>query len=297
MRLIVLRKCMPRQILEPARPFGYIPVAMRGLLMPRLSKWPFLLGEVLLLGLAFLVCAQGHRPLGAWELFTCTLCVTVGAGCALLPFLLEYRVLTRLLVAEQLASATADIQKLEQFAGQIRHATGLWQTVQESADKTAKNAGEIADRMAAQMKDFNEFVRSANEGEKAALRLEVDKLRRAEADWLQVLVRMLDHTYALHRAALRSGQPTLVDQLGQFQHACRDAARRVGLAPFVAAPAEPFDAQRHQLSNADLKPAADAVVAETLATGYTYQGRILRPALVSLRNGSSSVSTPDSDYR
>jgi molecular chaperone GrpE (heat shock protein) len=110
-------------------------------------------------------------------------------------------------------------------------------------------------------------------------------------------VRMLDHTYALHRAALRSGQPTVIEQLGQFQNACRDAARRVGLAPFVAAPAEPFDAQRHQPANEEVKPATDATVDETLATGYTYQGRILRPALVRLRNGSSSVATPGSDYR
>ena len=270
---------------------------MRNLRMPRLSKWPFLLGDVLLLGLASLVYAQSKPPMSAWELCTCTLCVAVGAGCAVWPFVLEYRVLTRLMVAEQLTSAAAEIQKLEQFAGQISNATGLWQTVQESADKTANSAKEIADRMTTELQRFNEFLRSASEGEKAALRLEVEKLRRAEADWLQVLVRMLDHTYALHRAALRSGQPTLIEQLGQFQNACRDAARRVGLAPFVAAPAEPFDPQRHQPANEEVKPAADAAVDETLATGYTYQGRIFRPALVSLRNGSSSVSTPGSDYR
>ena len=90
-------------------------------------------------------------------------------------------------------------------------------------------------------------MQRANDSERATLRLEVEKLRRAEADWLQVLVRMLDHVYALHQGALRSGQPMLIEQVGNFQNACRDAARRVGLTPFTANEAEPFDAQRHQL--------------------------------------------------
>jgi molecular chaperone GrpE (heat shock protein) len=119
------------------------------------------------------------------------------------------------------------------------------------------------------------------------------QLPRAEGDWLQVLVRLLDHVYALHQAALRSRQPSLIDQLAQFQNACRDTARRVGLTPFVAAPAEPFDQQRHQLMDADAKPEAGAVVEETLATGYTFQGQLVRPALVRLSNGKESEAAQD----
>jgi molecular chaperone GrpE (heat shock protein) len=203
-----------------------------------------------------------------------------------MPFLLEYRLAVKLAEAHALTTVVAQMKDLETVAGQISGATGRWQTVQESADKTARSANEIADRMTAEMKGFSEFIQSANEGEKSALRLEVEKLRRAETDWLQVLVRVFDHTYALHQAALRSGQPTLIEQLSQFQTACRDAARRVGFTPFVAAPAEPFDEQRHQLAKGESKPSTDAAVDETVATGYTYQGRILRPALVRLRNGS-----------
>jgi molecular chaperone GrpE (heat shock protein) len=266
---------------------------MRGPLAPKLSKWPFLLSDVLLLGLALLIFVQGKLPRSPWELLACTLCVAVGAGCGVLPFILEYRVLTKLILADRLADATAEIHKIERFAAQISNATSLWQNVQESADKTAAAAGAIADRMAAEVKDFNEFLRQADESEKSALRLEVGKLRRAEGDWLQVLVRLLDHVYALHQAALRSRQPSLIDQLAQFQNACRDTARRVGLTPFVAAPAEPFDQQRHQLMDADAKPEAGAVVEETLATGYTFQGQLVRPALVRLSNGKESEAAQD----
>src|ERR1051325_12049960 len=102
-------------------------------------------------------------------------------------------------------------------------------------------AKEIAQDMAAEVKAFNEFLQRARTDERSALQLEVDKLRRGETEWLQVIVRMLDHVYALHQAALRSRQPSLIEQLGNFQNACRDAARRIGLQPFVAAPEELVD--------------------------------------------------------
>ena len=123
--------------------------------------------------------------------------------------------------------------------------------------------------------------------EKSMLRVELEKLHRAENDWLQVLIRMLDHVYALHVGAVRSSQPTLIDQVGNFQNACRDVARRVGLAPFVAGNDELFDCQRHQLMEGELKPQEGAAIAETIAAGYTFQGKLVRPALVRLRNGSS----------
>jgi molecular chaperone GrpE (heat shock protein) len=138
-------------------------------------------------------------------------------------------------------------------------------------------------------------MKRANDSERATLRLEVEKLRRVEGEWLQVLVRMLDHVYALHQGASRSGQPKLAEQVGSFQMACRDSARRVGLAPFTANEGEPFDAQRHQLVEEGATAPADAVVAETIATGYTFQGRLVRPALVRLRDGEAAVAAVTTD--
>ena len=145
--------------------------------------------------------------------------------------------------------------------------------------------------MAEEIREFNEFQVKLNDTEKGALRLEVEKLRRAEGEWLQVVVRILDHIFALHNAAARSGQPELAEQIGQFQNACRDAARRVGLTPFQAAPEEKFDAQKHRAHGVE-NPPADAVVAETLAPGLTFQGRLIRPALVRLRDASAPAAEP-----
>src|SRR5262249_24518861 len=110
-----------------------------------------------------------------------------------------------------------------------------------------------------------------------------------------VLVRMLDHVFALPQGALRSGQKNVIEQVGNFQNACRDVARRVGLTPFVPLAAEPFDAQRHQLLDHQSASAEGSVVSETLAAGYTFQGRLLRPALVRLREDTAATQTSEDE--
>ena len=269
---------------------------MRAQAEPRISKWPFMLADGLLLGLAGFIYYQSTLPMGPWQIAFVIICVAGGACLAIMPFLLEYRVVAKLAEAQALATVVAQLQKLDTVAAQIGNATGQWQAVQEGAGKTAAAAREIAGRMTDELKAFTEFMQKANDSEKANLRLEVEKLRRAEGDWLQVLVRMLDNVYALHTGALRSGQPNLIENLTNFQNACRDVARRVGLIPFQPESAERFDAQRHQLANGDGQPPPNAVVRETIASGYTFQGRLLRPALVRLGDdGSGAAKEADAD--
>lgn len=264
--------------------------AMHDALPPPLPKWPFYLSDAILLAAAGFITWQGTLPLGRWEILGSLVCVTLGAAVAVLPFVLEYRALARMTEAATLAAGLAQIKEAQTIATRITAATDNWLAVQEQSGKTVAAAREIADRMAAEVREFTEFLRKANDSEKATLRLEVEKLRRSEADWLQVLVHIFDHVYALHSAGVRSGQPRLIEQLTQFQDACRDAARRIGLAPFVVAAGEPFDPQRHQTLDGQ-PPAAPAVVAETVATGFTFQGRLLRPALVKLDLSSAQPDT------
>ena len=263
-------------------------------------KWPFLLGDALLLAAAYFLIQQSPHPVGRWEMITAAACVALGAVLGALPFILDYRAIVRVIEAGALGSIGEKIQNLEKLAGQITAATNEWLNVQTQAEKISIGAKEIADHMAGEVRDFSEFMRKMNDSEKAALRLEIEKLRRGEGEWLQVLVRILDHVFVLHAAAARSGQPKLAEQISNFQNACCDAARRIGLVPFTAAPDELFNAGRHQVVDGEEKPSADAVVAETAAPGFTLQGRLLRPALVRLRqtppgeNPAGEAETPES---
>lgn len=253
---------------------------------PTVPKWPFFLGDACLLGLAWFVHWQAKLPLEPFALWAISGCVALGAALGVLPFVLEHRLRLKLAETESLTSVVAQVKNLEGIAAQIQFATSQWQTVQDHSAKTVTAATAIGEKMATEARAFGEFMQKANDTEKANLRLEVDKLRRGEAEWLQVVVRMLDHTYALHQAAVRSGKAALIEQLSQFQGALRDGARRVGLTPVEARPGESFDSTKHQLPN-DERPAEGAVVGSTVATGYTLRGQQVRPILVTLVSAES----------
>ena len=254
--------------------------------------WPFLLADVLFLGLAALLLLQGRRPLLWWEAAGLIFCVTAGAVVFVTPFLRRDANDQTLAQAERLAEAAAKIQKLDELASQISNSTAQWQAVQDAAAKTAQTAAGLAQSMAAEAKAFAEFLQKANDVERGHLRLEVEKLRRSETEWLHILIRMLDQVHALFQAALQSGQPALAEQIGLFQNACRDISRRIGLAVVAAQPGEPFDPKRHQLLH-DAAAADNALILDTLAPGYTYQGQMVRRAVVRLQESKPSAESAE----
>jgi molecular chaperone GrpE (heat shock protein) len=242
----------------------------------------------LLMGFAYYLVMHVPRGTSFFEIaIAAAACVAFGAVLGIVPFVLDYRAAGKALEVNALGAVSDKIQNLEEFTGQITSATNRWAAVQEAtgthAEKTTAAAEKIADRMSAEVREFAEFQKKMNDHEKAALRLEVEKLRRSEGEWLQMLVRILDHVYVLHAAAVRSAEPKVAEQIAQFQNACRGTVRRIGLASFAAEPNEPFDAERHQSADPKQKPFDGAVVAETVAAGYTFQGKLLRPALVRLQ--------------
>ena len=247
----------------------------------KVPKWPFLLGDALLIASAYFFVLHEPKPSEHWEIPAA--CVALGAILGCLPFVLDYRAIVKVIETSALGSITEKIQNLEKLAAQITAATNEWMNAQVQAEKTSAGAKEISEKMAAEFREFTGFMQKMNDSEKSSLRLEVEKMRRGEAEWQQVLVRILDHVFLLHAAAARSGQPKVAEQISQFQNACRDAARRVGLTPFLAAPDEKFNTERHQLMDGEPKPADGALIAETVGAGFTFQGKLLRPALVRLR--------------
>lgn len=268
--------------------------------MKEVSEWtvpklPFLLADAVLIAVAGGVIWKATHPISSAEIYIATGCVALGSLLGCLPFILEYRAIKKLVEINALTGVAEQLNDLQTYATQIATATDQWARVQEitkgQAEKTANAAKEIAERMAAEIREFNEFQAKLNDTEKGALRLEVEKLRRTEGEWLQVVARILDHVFALHSAAVRSGQPELAGQIGHFQKLCRDAAHRVGLTLFAAKPDEKFDAERHRAHGVE-NPPADAVIAGTLAPGITFQGRLIRPALVQLLDANAPAPEP-----
>ena len=243
---------------------------------------PFLIADVLFLALAVAVWTRAHRPLLWWEA-----CLIVGSGgaaaCSLIaPFLRRDANEHALIQSSRLVDFSSQLRDLEQLAGHIHAATQQWKALELQSAQTHESAIQLSQSLSLEARSFAESVQKQSDNEKAHLRLEVEKLRRTEGEWLQAATRILDHVFALFQAAQRSGQRGLIEQITLFQESCREVARRVGLAPMTPRPGDLFDARVHQLPENVTAP-EKAVVADTLATGFTYQGQLIRRAFVALR--------------
>jgi molecular chaperone GrpE (heat shock protein) len=262
---------------------------------PRPAIIPFLIGDLLLLLAAGGIVYQSPWPMSPAYIALCVAAVALGAWLLVMPFILQYRADLKLAEADALSSTVAQIKNLQQIKEQITGATDSWQNIQGECARTAAAAKEVAAGITAEAGAFKEFLQKTNDSEKATLRLEVDKRQRMEKEWVQVTAHLLDHVFALHQGALQSGQPALIERIGQFQFACRDAVRRVGLVPLEVQPGDAFEAEAHQVLGG-VKPADGVKVEQMLAPGLKLQGRLLRPVLVKVSEagavGTSLAAEP-----
>lgn len=260
----------------------------------KVPKWPFLLADALLMFYAYYYVLHAALPIHHWEIAAG--CVALGAVLGVVPFYLDYRATGKVIEVNALGTVAEKIRNLEKLADQIEtttnHLAVVQGTVQAETGRATAAAKAIADKMTEEGRQFSQFMMKVNDSEKATLRLEVEKLHRAEGEWLQILVRVFDHVFALHTGAVRTGDQRFIEPISNFQHACHEMVRRLGLTPFIATPDEPFDAERHQAAGKPEKIPDGAIVAETIGAGYTFQGKLLRPALVRLREAKTAEAEP-----
>src|SRR5271168_3850765 len=107
----------------------------------KLPKWPFFLGDAVLLILAcfFLSVNHGAMPETLLALF----CALMGSLLAVTPFVLEYHAAVKMVETGALVSILSQIQNAEEIAKQIGGATSQWQGIQEQAVNTAAIAKEL----------------------------------------------------------------------------------------------------------------------------------------------------------
>lgn len=249
---------------------------------PSIAKWPFLLGDFCVLAAAAVLAWMAHSGELPWSLglgAVLAAAVAIGAWILVTPFLREHEGRLKLLEQDGLANTLAQIRQLGGVADSVVASGNQMAASQQSLRLANEAARSLMDEMHAERRAFMEFIQKRDDQERQTLRLEVDKLRRGEEESFKVICHLLDHNYAVFLAGLRSGQPELAQQLGNFRATCLDAVRRVGIVSHEAQPGEPFNPEFHQTADGE-PPAPDARVAGTIACGYTIRGLPVRPIIV-----------------
>lgn len=260
----------------------------------RLGRWPtlvpFLASALILDLIGWFMMKSSPHPISNLTGAMVALCVISGAIICILPFLWDAKAALRNEELDSLAISSQQIKNVQKIVDQITTATAQWMTVQEHSNNAVDAARSISTDMTKEAKRFSEFMAKASDREKSTLKLEVDKLKRGEAEWLQVVVVMIDHVHALYHAGLRSGQQNVINQLTNFSAACHEAARRVGLVPFAPSPGDAFTDEKHQWLKSDAEAPTDGIVRQTVAVGLSFQGQQIRKAVVELEGDETAYS-------
>ena len=247
---------------------------------PRIPFLPFIIADMALLVTALAIFSVGSRPLGPWEIGAVVSCVALGGWIVVYPFRKVIDMEMQKASAHRLNQSVARIQNLESIATRIETASANWMEIEKKTDASLNKAEDISREMIEEADSFREFLANASNEETQHLRLMVDKLKKTEKDWIQIIMAMMDHVIALRWAAQKSGNQNLAGQISNFHNQLVEITRQVGLLPFEPAAGEDYDPDLHQPYETELTVAAGTPIEAVKTAGFRFRGVVIRKALV-----------------
>ena len=112
-------------------------------LQTTLSKWPFILGDLLLVATALAIAILGDWQLSNWQVVSCVISVALGAALFVLPYIIEFQVRLR----EEAEDRTADVRVLQ------RHIVSTQEQVEEVVERMETFEAGLSNLVNAQQPD------------------------------------------------------------------------------------------------------------------------------------------------
>lgn len=156
--------------------------------LPRLPKWPFLVGDAALLTVAGLSFFHSPQPLSGTPLVLITGCVALGAVLAAIPFITDYARRQDLALDERQRALEALASTTATAAEQIGIAAQGLHSIAELTQKNLRQAEQLPYKLQERIAEFQQQLATAEEDEREELERELATLREAESDRLETTV-------------------------------------------------------------------------------------------------------------
>lgn len=145
---------------------------------PRLPKWPFLAGDIVLLGAACVIASQTRNPFAGTPLILIVACVALGAVLATVPFITDYARKQDEALDERQRSLEALARTVAASAEQISIAAAGLHGLAETATKNLK----LAEQLPALLQEKIGEARPLRTAESKQLETTADHIRQAAAE-------------------------------------------------------------------------------------------------------------------
>ncbi len=163
---------------------------------PKLPKLPFIIGDLILLGIAGYLVATHPAPLDSTTLIAVVVCVALGTVLGAIPFLTDYARRQDEALDERQRGLDALSRTLTNAAEQISiAANGLHQIV-EIAHKSLKQAEQLPHKLQDKISEFNAQLENARDDDREELEKELAELRATESERLATLADKIQQSVA-----------------------------------------------------------------------------------------------------
>jgi hypothetical protein len=134
---------------------------------------------------AFIIVFSAKNPYAPLPFVTAVLCVVLAAIIGFVPFLLEFIVDQREIVAAERAKVVDQAQRLHTATESLARAASQIKAVEEAVHKAATNAENLPYRMQEKLAEFNEALATKDNEEREVLERELEELRAANSNNLK----------------------------------------------------------------------------------------------------------------
>jgi len=238
-------------------------------LQTTLSKWPFILGDVLLVATALAIAILGQWQLTNWQVASCVISVALGCGLFVLPYIVEFQVRVR----EEAEDRTADLRILQ------RHIVSAEEQLEAVAERIEPLEAGLANLAHAEQPDLTAPFQ--------ALEGKIDPLNHKQAEQstqLEALAKQVDVLGKSLKSkseveAIQALQAELADLQARFE----ELPTQVVEAPQQEPPSETSEPKE--------APSAEPIVKKTRAPRQrrTPEPRLLQRAIEQKQEKSSQA--------
>jgi hypothetical protein len=243
---------------------------------PKLPKWPFLIGDAALLGLAWIIADQSRNPFSGTPLIGIVTCVALGALCGAVPFLSDYARRQDEALDDRQRGLDALSRTVAASAEQISIAANGLHEITELAQRNLKAADHLPQKLQEKIALFKAQLDAAGADEREELEKEVATLRAAEGERLES---------AADKMAKAIAELTRLEASAQKNLAASTAALEKAAAALAA--------------TAEAKPRARiSEFKNTEVTSWDPAAPVSKPEISSAPPaGEPAASTPEADAR
>ena len=152
---------------------------------PKLNPWPFIVGDVVLIGAAAFIATRSPVPLTGAPLLAIVGCVGLGAVFACIPFLLNYTRRQDLALADRQNEIAALARTTAESAEQLGIAAQGLHAITETAHRALKHADQLPQKLQEKINEFKTQLNEVSVTENEVLAQEVNTLRTSEIERLE----------------------------------------------------------------------------------------------------------------